>query len=82
MVRILEKVGSVHLIIERGTDKPEVMEFESGVTDDRAASVNRSYYDVLTKLYQSGYILQGTIAGAPTANITVSTLIFVKPSRP
>ncbi|AHJ95309.1 hypothetical protein Hsw_PB0019 (plasmid) [Hymenobacter swuensis DY53] len=37
---------------------------------------------MLTKLYQSGYILQGTIAGAPTANITVSTLIFVKPSRP
>ena len=82
VVRVSEDTGSALLVIERGTGKQEVIEFRSGYTRKDNVAAAKSYFDVLTTLYQQGYILQASIPGIMTAISSNTTLIFVKPSKP
>jgi hypothetical protein len=82
IVRLNDSAGNVRLVVERGTEKPEIVEFEGGYTEKSNRLSAKGYYEVFAKLYQQGYILQSTIPGPSGAGGALSTLLFVKVPKP
>ncbi|UYZ61225.1 hypothetical protein [Hymenobacter latericus] len=82
VVRVNERSGMARLVIERGTGPQETLEFESGNNKTESASAAKNYHQVISKLYQQGYVLQSTIPGSTEPGFTWCTLVFVKAARP
>ncbi|WBO86080.1 hypothetical protein [Hymenobacter yonginensis] len=84
IVRVHESLKGAHLVIERGAEKPEVIDFVAGNSASENASAAKGYHSVISKLYQQGYVLQSTITGASlqggtsAATYSLSTLVFIK----
>ncbi|GAB3244812.1 hypothetical protein GCM10027346_42810 [Hymenobacter seoulensis] len=82
VVRVFERSGTVRVVMMRGPDKPEVVEFEGGTDDVAAIQSVRGYYAIFSRLHQQGYVLQSTIPGTSSGAAAISTMIFVKASKP
>ena len=86
VVRIVESRGSVDLYIARGAAEAEHVAFDAGFRDKAAGQTAVRYQQELAKLYAQGYVLQSTLSdhGRKDADFSqsVSTLIFVKASKP
>jgi basic membrane lipoprotein Med (substrate-binding protein (PBP1-ABC) superfamily) len=74
VMRVYDAGGTVHLVINRGKGKSELVTFSSGVNDKHLGEAAEGYQQALTKLYQEGYNLKSTF----TTSESLSTLIFVK----
>jgi hypothetical protein len=81
IVRLNDSPNNVRLVVERGSGKAEVLEFEGGYTEKSNRISAKGYHDFIAKLYQAGYVLQATIPGPSAANASLSTLVFVKTAK-
>ena len=82
IVRIIEYTGSVDVVITRGPGKSEYLEFNSGPFKKQMITASEKYYDLLSKLYQEGFVLQSTFTASTDANSTTTTLVLTKMPRP
>lgn len=74
VVRVFDAGINVHLAINRGKGKTELVTFSSGANDKHLAEAAEGYQQALFKLYQEGYTLKSTF----TTSDRLSTLVFVK----
>jgi hypothetical protein len=68
-------VGNVRVILAYPGGKTEEQDFKAGFTDKAQKEAVIEYQQLLTRLYQQGYTLKGTLG---PGNSPVQTLIFVK----
>jgi len=81
VVRIQETITSAYVTIAKGGAAPEVMQFKPAPGQTSAAMLSIQYQQLVTKLYRKGYVLQGIIPGRQDADVSHSSLIFVKASK-
>jgi hypothetical protein len=82
VVRVSEYINTVELAISRGTGKTEYVQFKNGMNQKALMASSEGYYNALLKLYQQGYLLQGTFTSAASPNVSNTTLLFVKAPKP
>ena len=68
LVQTFDVGASVQLMIIRGEDKSEKVEFRSGGSDKGLTASGEGYYKVFSKLYQEGYALQSTFTTHKTCS--------------
>ena len=77
IVKLLESRLATHIVIVRSWGIPEEVEVTSGITGNEATvevEVAKKMQQLLTKLYEQGYVIKSTFSGAQGA----STLVLVK----
>ena len=83
IVRVYESGSLIRLVIERGTEKAEEIEFEGGYSHKEQLTAAKGYFTALAKFYQQGYVIQQVVPGASSGGGSgTSTLIFVKALKP
>jgi hypothetical protein len=87
VVRVYETSSTVRLVIARGTDAPEVVDFVGGRSDKAMKAAAIQYQRYIAKFYEQGYALQGQVDGYHDKDTfddvaVLSTLIFVKAAKP
>lgn len=71
--------GDVRCVVTRGEGKSEEVVFKSGYKATSLGIAAEGYHKLIARLYQEGYVLQGTVSTG--AGLT-STLFFVKAAKP
>jgi hypothetical protein len=83
VVRVSDGYFGVTLVIERGAEKQEILKFDTNMSEKTGSEAARSYQQLFARLYQQGYVLQGSFPGtASNGGSSTSTLIFVKAPKP
>lgn len=82
IVRVYENFSTVSLSVSRGPGKTEYLKFANGGSEKKLVASGESYYKVLLKLYQEGYVLQSTFTAQASAGSSFTTLVLVKPTKP
>ncbi|AII53829.1 hypothetical protein [Hymenobacter sp. APR13] len=70
--------GSARIVVSRGKQQSTILDVATGVNDKNLVSAAETYQQLITSLYQEGYVLQGTLNTAAYLN----TLIFIKAPKP